>query len=454
MPRTSSKRSRGNGDGSLSQDPKSRVWIAFYFDADGRRRKRSTKTTNRRDAAELLARWVKEVRDVRAGLVDPDALRRRDEMRRPLREHVREYFADFNTTPRTSNARDVKKHGLRSLFDGVSNVVGRKPLLSDLTPDAVRRAMKRAHDGGLSPRSCNGIRKEAVALSNWLTREGKADLAGFGKRIGRFDESLDRRRERRTLSDVELARLFAVAADRGRLLWYALAYYAGLRRGELSRVMWGDVDLAAGVLRVRNRKAARLDPIPIHPDLAVALEAARPLLAPATGTKPVFEKPVSKQARLDDFEAAGIPTVDEDGRYADLHALRATLCTTLLRRATPPTVVKDIMRHSSIATTLKHYAKLGLVDAAAALAGVPAVDMSTGLAATGTCDSSGSSSGSSRLSKPREAARTAATRREIIRPTQVLRPREDTRRVTTPREIPLNSRVSRRLSSIGEDPFA
>ena len=79
MPKTSSKRSRGNGDGSLSQDPKSGVWIAFYFDADGRRRKRSTKTTNRRDADTLRARWAKEVRDVRAGLVDPDALRRRDE---------------------------------------------------------------------------------------------------------------------------------------------------------------------------------------------------------------------------------------------------------------------------------------------------------------------------------------------------------------------------------------
>jgi integrase len=454
MPKTSTKRSRGNGDGSLSQDPKSGVWIVFYSDADGRRKKRSTKTTNRRDADTLRARWVKEVRDVRAGLVDPDALRRRDELRRPLREHVVEYFADFNTTPRTSNARDVKKHSLRSLFDGVSNAVGRKPLLSDLTPDAVRRAMKRAHESGLSPRSCNTIRKEAVALANWLAREGKADLAGFGKRIGRFDESLDRRRERRTLSDDELARLFAVAADRGRLLWYALAYYAGLRRGELCRATWRDVDLDSGVLRIRNRKAARLDPIPIHPELAVALEAARPLLAPAAGTKLIFEKPVSKQARLGDFAAADIPTVDEDGRYADLHALRATLCTTLLRRGTPPTVVKDIMRHSSIATTLKHYAKLGLVDAAAAIACVPSVNMSTGLAATGTCDSSGSSSGSSRRAKSREAATIAATQHDRPRAPQVERAREDARRIASPRVDPLHSRSSRRLSSIGEDPFA
>ena len=89
MPKTRSKRARGNGDGSLAQDPKTGVWIAWYFDADGRRRKRSTGRTNRREAEEILARWVKEVRDVRAGLVDPAAIRRRDELRRPLRDHVR-----------------------------------------------------------------------------------------------------------------------------------------------------------------------------------------------------------------------------------------------------------------------------------------------------------------------------------------------------------------------------
>jgi len=36
MPKTRSKRARGNGDGSLAQDPKTGVWIAWYFDADGR----------------------------------------------------------------------------------------------------------------------------------------------------------------------------------------------------------------------------------------------------------------------------------------------------------------------------------------------------------------------------------------------------------------------------------
>lgn len=96
---------RGNGEGSLRQDPKSERWIAQYFDADGHRRKRSTGTTNRRDASEILAGWTKEVHGVRAGLIDADAIRRRDELGQPLADHVRDYFERFSTKPRTKDAR-------------------------------------------------------------------------------------------------------------------------------------------------------------------------------------------------------------------------------------------------------------------------------------------------------------------------------------------------------------
>jgi integrase len=434
------------------QDPGSKRWIARFHDAYGKRVTRSTKTTNRRDAERMLAKWTEEIGLVHAGLVDPEDVRRRDARTRPLADHVREYYAHFTTKPRTKQSRESKAYVLARLLRMLRDQLGREPMLEDFTPTRVTRAMRARIDAGRSARTANFVRQAALALAGWITAEGRANLSDFPARIPRFDESQDRRLVRRALTPGELSRLFDAADDRGRRLWYALAYYAGLRRGELLRVTWGDVDLDSGVLRVRNRKAARLDPIPMHPELAAALEAARPLLSPAGGSKLIFEKPVSKEARLGDFAAADIPTVDEDGRYADLHALRATLCTTLLRRGTPPTVVKDIMRHSSIATTLKHYAKLGLVDAAAAIACVPSVNMSTGLAATGTCDSSGSSSGSSRLAKSREAATIAATKHDRPRASQVERAREDARRIASPRVDPLHSRFSRRLSSIGRAP--
>ena len=54
-----------------------------------------------------------------------------------------------------------------------------------------------------------------------------------------LDESRDRCRVRRALSDEELARLMAVAEGRGRKLWYMLAVLAGLRRGDLVRLTLG-----------------------------------------------------------------------------------------------------------------------------------------------------------------------------------------------------------------------
>ena len=147
----------------------------------------------------------------------------RPQRARPLREHIREYSESFKTKPRTKISIAVKKHGLRKLFKHSKRILRREPALSDFTPDLVR--------------------KEAIALANWLTREEKADLAGFGKRVDRFCEELDRRRERRILTDDELARLFQVARARGRILFYALAYYAGFRRGELGRATWADIDL-------------------------------------------------------------------------------------------------------------------------------------------------------------------------------------------------------------------
>ena len=123
-------RRNGNGDGSLAQDPKSGRWIAFFHDADGVRRKRSTGTTNRRDAGELLARWVKEARDIRSGLVDPDALRRRDERARPLADHVRDYFASWATKPRTKKTVEVRTSQFRTLLRQFRAILPREPRLA------------------------------------------------------------------------------------------------------------------------------------------------------------------------------------------------------------------------------------------------------------------------------------------------------------------------------------
>ena len=55
----------------------------------------------------------------------------------------------------------------------------------------------------------------------------------------------------RTASPEEAAHLVAAVPDRDRAMW-ATALYGGLRRGELMALLWEDVDLTAGVIRVER----------------------------------------------------------------------------------------------------------------------------------------------------------------------------------------------------------
>jgi hypothetical protein len=138
-----------------------------------------------------------------------------------------------------------------------------------------------------------------------------------------------------------------------------------------------------------------------------------------------------------------------------------------LRQASaPPTIVKELLRHANLATTLKHYNKhydkhynkIGLFDARAALATLPTVGIcQSELRATGTDERSGISSGISSPTKRHETAISRATladRAPVTASAQVATPREDARRTVKPRVRLLSSRPSCRFSSIGEDPFA
>lgn len=465
MARNDGARSRGNGRGSLTKSRKG-VWVVWYYDADGRRRKVSSRSTVKRDAERLLESLLADVLRVKAGILDADALRRRDEKARPLEEHARDYLAAFSRKPRSRQAGQVKVCVLRRLLKELHGQLGRKPLLRDFAPDRVLMAMRARVDDGLSARTANLLRAQAVALAAWLTREGRSTLPDFGARIPRFDESLDRRTVRRVLTPDEILRLLEVADARGRRLWYSLACYAGLRRGEIGRVTWGDVDLEARTIAIRNHKAGRCDVLPMRPELVEDLRRARPLLAPAAlSSSRIFRTPVHGRTQLRDFARAGIPKRDADGRVADLHAFRTTLSTNLQRSGVEIQLAQRVLRHEDLRTTLRHYSQLALRDVERALERLPAIVPTAVSARDGTTDSvvvvdasqgllevdrRGSSSGSSRRAKPRETAVLGATSSTGVgasTQSQVTTTREDTGRFATRHEDLLSSVFTRALSS-------
>lgn len=371
---------RSKGTGSLFRKTPRGSWIAMYFDHSGKRREHSTRTTDRQAAERILTKLVADTALRRDLVIDPRDDRFATEGRRPLTEHVAAYIAHCERIGLAAQHVASKSRHLEGigLVPGVSN-------LNDLTADVLERYLSGIKDTGRSARTVNFARQIVVTFAGWCVRTGRLQ-ANPALAVPTVDETRDRRRVRRPLTDDELSRLLAVARERGREAWYLAAALAGLRKGDLQRLTWADVNFAEATVTIRQGKAKRIDTVPMHPQLAEALRR-RLEASPALPTARVWSECVGNLTRRNDFKRAGIPLVDDEGRVADLHALRTTLGTQLARAGVTPQVAQRIMRHSDYRTTLKHYTVLGLTDTTAAMDRLPGIASERqSHAATGTTD--------------------------------------------------------------------
>jgi integrase len=382
------KRQRSKGAGALFKRDGRGPWLASWFDHAGRRVTRSTRTTDRAAADRILSKYVADAALRREGVVDPAKDRLAVEGRRSIDDHVRDYLAHCRHAGHAERHVAQKASHLRRMIGATH--IGR---LSELTADVVEHFLASVKDTGASARTMNFARQICVAFASWCVRTKRLDSNPLTV-VPKQDESRDRRRVRRPLTDDELARLIAVARERGRAAWYLAAVLAGLRKGDLLALTWADVDFDAATITIRAGKAKRVDVVPMHPQLAAAL---RELFdrEPATPSARVFPTVVTDATRLRDFVRAGIARVvetknaetdevettietkDDEGNVVDLHALRTTLGTQLALAGVAPQVAQRIMRHGDYRTTLAHYTMLRVADSAKALESIPAVGAPT-----------------------------------------------------------------------------
>jgi integrase len=400
------KKRRGNGAGTLFKRQGAGPWIAAWYDHRGKRCERSTRTTDRKAAERILAKRVADVALRRDGVIDADQNRYSEQGRKALADHMADYIASCRRAEQAERHVSQKEKHLTDLREttGASR-------LSDLTAEALERHLHGIQSEGKSARTVNFARQIAVAFASWCVKTGRLPNNPL-KVVAKLDERKDRRRVRRALSDEELARLLAVAGERGRRAWYLAAALAGLRKSDLQRLTWADVDFDANTITIRDGKAQREDVIPMHLQLVEELLHRRDGTLALPKAK-VFAQSVTDLTRQKDFLRAGLAreevvtdeagnavmigkgkrqrpqtcTVCEDaeGRVIDLHAMRTTLGTNLARAGVAPQLAQRIMRHSDYRTTLKHYTVLGLADTSKAMADLPGIiEPRTAAKATGT----------------------------------------------------------------------
>lgn len=343
------------------------TWIVEFTDYQGRRRRRTSGTTDKRTAERVGAKYEADEALRKSGIVDPRLEAFAKEDQRPFKDHVTDYVEHLKLAGRVPHhCADVKRQLL------MLSEVARVDRLSGITAATVERVLEhRGEKLNNGARTLNKARGAFLAFVRWAVKVGRMRENPLAT-VPRMDELNDRKRRRRALTDKEIASLFHVAEQRGRLAFYATALYSGLRRSELGRLTWGDVDLDAGTITVREGKAKhRIDAVPVHPDLAGHLRGIRPEIPHPSAR--VFTEVPDFDARRADFEAAGIAEVDSEGRRADLHALRATLATLLARQGVQVQVAQRIMRHSTVDLTLRSYTKLRIDDLAGGMSRIAAV---------------------------------------------------------------------------------
>ena len=355
---------------------KARYYSIDYLDEHGVQRTVSSRTTDKRMAQQMERQLVDRAQAIRSGLIDPVQERLREEAERCLSEHVEDYMAACRARGDAEGTLEGKQRNLTWMVEAVGGC--RLPMIR---ADQFDRCLAAETERGASARTVNLKLEGASAFLNWCVRHGR--LAANPLRVlQKRNEVLDRRRPRRILSEEETGRLLAVARRQAaevpgaglRPLWYLLPLLAGLRRGDLMRLRWGDLDLEASQpsLTIRGGKAKRrVDVLPLHEAVVRELKAVRP--GNAMPSAAVFRSAVMHSTRRRDFERAGIVLETDEG-HADLHSLRHTFGTRLAAAGVPPAALQKLMRHASIQMTMAYYVHLDTAELSKGLRALSGVE--------------------------------------------------------------------------------
>jgi len=437
---------RGNGAGSLFQRAEGGPWYASWYNGEGKRKERSTRTTSRADAERIMRKWVERAALEREGLVKPEG---GTELDRHAAATIASHLDAFDNAKRSEGRTDRHIAETRKMIEEAAEGCGWKAL-GDIAPDALERHIgrKRAPDDEAerpwTPRTAHKCITAIRTFTRWCVSDGRlpADPIARVKK-----PAPTRQRERRFLS-VDEWRWLRATTDHGpermgmkghaRRLLYELAIQTGLRSGELRALTRSSLMLDAErpyvlleARQTKNGKAARQYVRPeLARDLAGFVARAMPGAAvfdmprrehvatmlradlDAARTAWLAEADIDAQERIKREASDFLRAEDHDGRVLDFHALRHTCGAWAAIGGASPKAIQTLMRHSKITLTLDTYGHLLPDEAAETVARMPSVEPLP-LRLTGTTDDHGDDASEGAFRGSKVPATSPATRVRI-----------------------------------------
>lgn len=358
---------RSNGEGTVRQRPDGR-WearLTWTDDATGTTRRRSFYGATMREAKAKMTAGRERVK-VGAPVVDA---------RTPLATWIDEWA-------RTSLEASSRKAATKSLYRTLARVhlspapLGTMPLAT-IKPSHVEALTMRMRRAGSSDSTVRTTYTVLRAVLDAAVRDGHvADNVAARVKRPAVSGRADGRDEARHMTPAEVRAVLDAAKGTRYAAVLSLIAGTGMRRGEALALRWEDVDLEAGVLRVRGTlsrvdgELVRTNPktakstreIPVTPGVVALIrshrdaQAAERVWAESTWEESgfvfatEFGRPIDPRNLFRAFVAA-VKRSGVDPEGVGLHTLRHSAATGMLDAGVPLHVVSRILGHSSVAIT-------------------------------------------------------------------------------------------------------
>lgn len=320
----------------------SSVWWVSYIDPSGKRVRRSTETTDRKEAEALEAKWKLESFQGRQWGAQP---------RRTFDELMLAYLNATRHDKRSAQ-RDV--FSAKHLYAAFS-----QRELASLTAADVRSYIEQRRATGVAAGTVNREVGLLSAAINYAQREWGWDVPNPAARR-RLREPEGRVR---WITKAEAAALMRSADKDRRALhlpdFIRLALHTGMRRGEMLGLEWRRVDLQAGLIYLEgmHTKSGKRRSVPLNAEARAALISRAGFRArhcpgsPWVFCNPHGERIASvKHSFASACERAGV----SDFR---VHDMRHTCAAWLVSAGVPLPAVRDLLGHSTVKVT-ERYAHL------------------------------------------------------------------------------------------------
>jgi len=311
---------------AVLQRPGCKFWYADYRDREGRRRRVSTGTADKRLAIQIEAKLRGDVAANKFGV----------SRRTPtLRQLLDDYISWAQMTQRSPvRARQACGHLGRILDLG-------KPA-PKFTSDDVEVFQRERLREGAAPAT---IRRELTTLIASLNRAVRNNRLPFNPLAGRV-RHLHSESRTRLLTDSERQRLLSAAREGPDHLYPILVVLltTGMRKGECLGARWADLDLDKCIMTIPKTKSGKPRTIPLSHQAFEILSSL-----PRRGEY-VF---TDVEGRRIGSVKRSFATACERAQIDNLciHDLRRSFGSTLAMAGVSPFVIKELLGHASIKTT-------------------------------------------------------------------------------------------------------